>query len=473
VTGKAASSRNALKTGLHAKSLLLPDEKLADLQLLIDEYYQSHHPAAPEARCLLDDLIRCEWMLRRFDRVEAEMWPYQQQDSYRVEENYPLGKSASQHPSTFSKLQYRIDTTRRARDRALKSLQQLEAQPAPVPEPALSPSPQITSPQIGFVLPIPFDIPPAPQTAPELSKFRVQPNSAILLGYDTGQRREASSPYPCHPATGPVLVSTPSESERTPAAKSAGFLLFAIGIVTMNLDFEKSDGLVTAVIQDHSTGRVLMVGHMNKEAFRKTVETGFATFWSRSRRKLWLKGESSGHRLAVKEIFTDCDRDNRPPQGGGPRPRRLSQGLSELLLPPSRPHPVDRERTANLRSQRRLRRQAVKLKLGIPKGSLETPPSISSAAPDFRSPPSSRSYFPSIDDPQIECMLIRAQEMARYVEDGILDAGLTGRDWIQENEADVVAVADLIYAKQSFGKVRWVLAVPESSPFRTVHDLGG
>jgi phosphoribosyl-AMP cyclohydrolase len=77
----------------------------------------------------------------------------------------------------------------------------------------------------------------------------------------------------------------------------------------MNLDFQKSDGLVTAVIQDHSTGRVLMVGHMNQEAFRKTVETGYATFWSRSRRKLWLKGESSGHRLAVKEIFTDCDRD--------------------------------------------------------------------------------------------------------------------------------------------------------------------
>jgi ATP phosphoribosyltransferase len=70
-------------------------------------------------------------------------------------------------------------------------------------------------------------------------------------------------------------------------------------------------------------------------------------------------------------------------------------------------------------------------------------------------------------------MLIRAQEMARYVEDGILDAGLTGRDWIDENEADVVAVADLIYAKQSFGKVRWVLAVPEASAFKTVHDLEG
>ena len=77
----------------------------------------------------------------------------------------------------------------------------------------------------------------------------------------------------------------------------------------MNLDFQKSDGLVTAVIQDNASGRVLMVGYMNEEAFRKTVETGFATFYSRSRRKLWLKGESSGHRLVVKEIFTDCDLD--------------------------------------------------------------------------------------------------------------------------------------------------------------------
>ena len=77
----------------------------------------------------------------------------------------------------------------------------------------------------------------------------------------------------------------------------------------MNLDFLKSDGLVTAVIQDHATGRVLMVGHMNDEAFRATVETGFVTFYSRSRHKLWLKGETSGHRLLVREISTDCDRD--------------------------------------------------------------------------------------------------------------------------------------------------------------------
>lgn len=77
----------------------------------------------------------------------------------------------------------------------------------------------------------------------------------------------------------------------------------------MDLDFQKSDGLITAVIQDHASGRVLMVGFMNEEAFRKTVETGFATFYSRSRHKLWLKGETSGHRLVVKEISTDCDRD--------------------------------------------------------------------------------------------------------------------------------------------------------------------
>jgi len=77
----------------------------------------------------------------------------------------------------------------------------------------------------------------------------------------------------------------------------------------MDLDFKKMDGLVTAVIQDHASKRVLMVGFMNEEAFRRTVETGYATFFSRSRNKLWLKGETSGHRLVVKEISTDCDTD--------------------------------------------------------------------------------------------------------------------------------------------------------------------
>jgi phosphoribosyl-AMP cyclohydrolase len=75
------------------------------------------------------------------------------------------------------------------------------------------------------------------------------------------------------------------------------------------LDFSKLNGLITAVIQDHATGRVLMVGFMNEEAFRRTVETGYANFFSRSRNKLWLKGESSGHKLVVKSISTDCDMD--------------------------------------------------------------------------------------------------------------------------------------------------------------------
>ena len=115
----------------------------------------------------------------------------------------------------------------------------------------------------------------------------------------------------------------------------------------------------------------------------------------------------------------------------------------------------------------------MKLKLGIPKGSLENATIDLFRRAGFNITTSSRSYFPAIDDPEIECMLIRAQEMARYVEDGVLDAGLTGRDWIEESEANVHAVADLIYAKQSFGKVRWVLAVPEASPFQSVKDLEG
>ena len=115
----------------------------------------------------------------------------------------------------------------------------------------------------------------------------------------------------------------------------------------------------------------------------------------------------------------------------------------------------------------------MKLKLGIPKGSLENATVELFRRAGFQIAISSRSYFPGIDDPEIECMLIRAQEMARYVEDGVLDAGLTGRDWVEESEAKVQTVADLIYAKQSFGKVRWVLAVPEASPFQSVKDLEG
>jgi len=113
------------------------------------------------------------------------------------------------------------------------------------------------------------------------------------------------------------------------------------------------------------------------------------------------------------------------------------------------------------------------LKLGIPKGSLESATIDLFRRAGFVITTSARSYFPTIDDPEIECMLIRAQEIARYVEDGVLDAGLTGYDWVIENDATVETVADLVYAKQSFGKVRWVLAVPEASPVVSVRDLEG
>jgi ATP phosphoribosyltransferase len=119
------------------------------------------------------------------------------------------------------------------------------------------------------------------------------------------------------------------------------------------------------------------------------------------------------------------------------------------------------------------------LRLGIPKGSLEASTVQLFDRAGYKILINSRSYFPTIDDPEIECMLIRAQEMARYVADGVIDAGLTGMDWIAEHqlghpdEAPLVAVADLVYSKQSFGKVKWVLAAPEDSPFATVADLNG
>jgi ATP phosphoribosyltransferase len=129
----------------------------------------------------------------------------------------------------------------------------------------------------------------------------------------------------------------------------------------------------------------------------------------------------------------------------------------------------------------------VKLRLGIPKGSLQDATVQLFARAGFNLYVNARSYFPGSDDPELECMLIRAQEMARYVADGVLDAGLTGQDWIAEQlgapvpsittpaaaGAPVVSVADLIYAKQSFGKVRWVLAAPEGSRFQEPKDFEG
>jgi len=114
-----------------------------------------------------------------------------------------------------------------------------------------------------------------------------------------------------------------------------------------------------------------------------------------------------------------------------------------------------------------------RLKLGIPKGSLQESTVELFAKAGWRISVSSRSYYPGIDDPEIECMMVRAQEMARYVESGALDAGLTGKDWILETGADVEEVAELVYSKTSLGRVRWVLAVAEDSAFQSVRDLEG
>ena len=115
----------------------------------------------------------------------------------------------------------------------------------------------------------------------------------------------------------------------------------------------------------------------------------------------------------------------------------------------------------------------MKLRLGLPKGSLQEATLALLARAGLQVYVSPRSYFAGSNDPEIECMLIRAQEMARYVEHGALDAGLTGLDWVTESGLEVVTVADLIYAKQSRGKVRWVLAVPEDSPAQRPEDLRG
>jgi len=115
-----------------------------------------------------------------------------------------------------------------------------------------------------------------------------------------------------------------------------------------------------------------------------------------------------------------------------------------------------------------------KLKLGLPKGSLQESTFRMFQKAGFKITVNSRSYFPYVDDPEIEAVLIRAQEMSRYVQDGALDCGITGEDWIQENGSEnIVRIKELVYAKTGMNPVRWVLAVPNNSPIKTVKDLRG
>ena len=175
VTGKAASSMNALKTGIYAQSLVLPSENLADLEQLIDEWYQRHNPTTPEVRSLVDDLIYGEWIKRRLRAAETQIWAYDHQETYRPDKKNPLGQTAVSRGKAFAQLQWRTECNRRASRQALQDLHQLQAAapaqavPHQPVEPAgrsfLTPTPQATSPQIGFV---PETLLPAP-TQPALA----------------------------------------------------------------------------------------------------------------------------------------------------------------------------------------------------------------------------------------------------------------------------------------------------------------
>ena len=207
------------------------------------------------------------------------------------------------------------------------------------------------------------------------------------------------------------------------------------------MDFSKLQGLIPAVIQDDETNEVLMVGFMNEEALEITRRTGFATFFSRTRNTLWTKGETSGNRLQVTRLLADCDDDTvlvrvkrlgdgnvchtgertcffkelaRPCRAGLQFGRRTREGRAGLQSG------GERDRSGGFQPGRAM---TMTLKLGIPKGSLQDATVQLFARAGFNIYVSTRSYFPSIDDPEIECMLIRAQEMARYVADGVLDAG--------------------------------------------------
>ena len=217
VTGKAASAMNALKTGIHAQSLVLPTEDPAEFDELVEDSYRSFHPTTPEARSLVDEFIYCEWNLRRLRAAETQSWQHQDLTAFHGPTKYPLGYSATVHSTTFSRLQYRMDATRRARERALQSLKQLQAEaaaapaaPDPLPEPpepaappSLTPSTQTTLPVIGFVLPTPSSKPGT------LSKMRAAPVTDETGMGSAVFAEPAASPvcHRVHGHTAPIFIS--------------------------------------------------------------------------------------------------------------------------------------------------------------------------------------------------------------------------------------------------------------------------
>ncbi len=209
------------------------------------------------------------------------------------------------------------------------------------------------------------------------------------------------------------------------------------------------------------------------------MKTGRVCYYSRSRERLWRKGEESGNVQEVKAIYFDCDADTlliKVNQVGG---AACHEGYRSCFFRQVVPVQTKRRSSVSVCSirNRSTRKQVMSennvLKLGIPAGSLQQSTAELFERAGYNIKFSSRSYYPTIDDDEIECLLIRAQEMARYVEQGVLDAGITGHDWVVETEAEVVEVCELVFSKVSRRPVRWVLCVPNDSPVKSVKDLQG
>ena len=251
----------------------------------------------------------------------------------------------------------------------------------------------------------------------------------------------------------------------------------------MELDFEKENGLIPAIVQDHMNGEVLMLGFMNREAYDLTQKTGFVTFYSRSRKKLWLKGETSGQKLLLRELRVDCDLDAllvRAELEGG---AVCHEGYRSCFF---------RELGSRRRSKSRRRARTTPEELyaannGGAKGSSNEPPQTRHSE---RQPAgfhrralreSGLAHFGEFAQ-----LLSRHRRSRNRMHDGPRagngalrrkrrdsTAGLTGKDWILETGADVQEVAELVYSKTSLGRVRWVLAVAEDSNIQSVRDLEG
>ena len=154
--GKAVSSMNALKSGIDAESQIIRGEDPAALATLTSEYYDRFQPTTPEQRHYLDTLIRDDWQLRRFAKVDAQIWEYERETAFRPDENSPLGQAFAEASSTFVRLQRRMDAAQRSYKNALHELERLQSAPEPAPQPVAK---QPTSPAIGFVPQTPADAP--------------------------------------------------------------------------------------------------------------------------------------------------------------------------------------------------------------------------------------------------------------------------------------------------------------------------